>query len=149
MRRADDSQLFSISLPPFFGNLHLFYSAQILTGNGFPAVDNVLHFSVKHHIAAVDARTRADVHNVVGSAHGFFVMFYDDDGVAQIAQPFQCGEQLVIVTLMQADARFVKDIKHAHQRRADLRRQADALALSAGKRAGGTRKREIFQPHAL
>src|SRR5207248_2974860 len=36
-------------------------------------------------------------------------------------------------------------IEHAGQPRADLRGEADALALAAGERAGGARQREIFK----
>ena len=72
-------------------------------------------------------------------------MLHDDEGVAQIAQTAERFEQLVVVALVQADARLVKDIQHAHQRRADLRGQTDALRLSAGERPGRARKRQILQ----
>ena len=61
-------------------------------------------------------------------------MLDDDERVAEIAQAFQGGEQLVVVALVQADGRLVEDIEHAHQARADLRRETDALRLAAGER---------------
>ena len=48
-------------------------------------------------------------------------------------------EQLVVVALVQADGRLVEDIQNAHEARADLRGQPDALALAAGERGRGAR----------
>ena len=58
-------------------------------------------------------------------------MLDDEHRVAQIAQALQRGEQAVVVALVQADARFVQNIEHADERRADLRGQPDALRLAA------------------
>ena len=51
----------------------------------------------------------------------------------------------MVVTLMQADARLVEDIEHAHQARADLGRQADSLCFTAGKRGRRAIEREVIQ----
>ena len=48
---------------------------------------------------------------------------------------------------MQADGGLVEDVEHAHQGRADLRGQADALRLAAGERAGAARKGQVVKPH--
>lgn len=42
-------------------------------------------------------------------------------------------DELKVVTLMQANSRFVQDIKHAGEASADLRGQANPLALTAGQ----------------
>ena len=52
-------------------------------------------------------------------------------------QAFERVEQLAVVALVQTDARLVEDVKHAHQRRADLRGETDALIFAAGKRRRG------------
>ena len=72
---------------------------------------------------------------MIGRADGVLVMFHDDDRIAEIAQMFQRAEQPVIVALVKADGRFVENIEHAGQARADLRGQADALAFAAGQSA--------------
>jgi hypothetical protein len=46
---------------------------------------------------------------------------------------------------VQADARLVKYIKDAHQPRADLRGQPDALGLAAAQRAAFAVQRQITQ----
>ena len=46
---------------------------------------------------------------------------------------------------MQADGGLIQDVEHAHEARADLGRQADALGLAARKRRGGAIERQIVQ----
>ena len=57
----------------------------------------------------------------------------------------QRADQASVVALVQADARLVEDVEHAHQARADLRRQADALRLAAGERVGGAVDRQVVE----
>ena len=89
----------------------------------------------------MDARAGADINDMVGLEHRVLVVLDDDYRVAEVAQALQRGEQLVVVALVQTDARLVEDVQHAHQRRADVRRKADALALAARKRRRRAGKR--------
>ena len=93
------------------------------------------------------ARAGADVDEVVRRAHRVLIVLDDDERVAEVAQTFQGGEQLVVVALVQADGRLVKDIENAHQARADLRRQTDALGFAAGERRACARERQVFKAH--
>ena len=97
----------------------------------------------------MDARTRTDIHNVIGGKHRFLVVLHHQHRIPQIAQTLERREQLVVVALVQADARLVEDIQHARQRGADLRRQPDALTFAAGQRPGGSGERQVFQPDAV
>ena len=74
-------------------------------------------------------------------------MLDDDQRVAQIAQALERLEQAGVVALVQADGGLVEDVQNAHQRRADLRGQADALRLAAGERAGAARERQVVKAH--
>ena len=96
-------------------------------------------------MAAVLAGARADIDDPVGRAHRLFVVLDDDQRVAEIAQALQRVDQAGVVALVQADARLVEDVEHAHQAGADLRRQADALRLAAGERVGGAVERQIVE----
>ncbi len=55
-------------------------------------VGDALHFEhvcdrpLHHDLAAVDARARAHLDDVIGGADGVFVVLDDDDGVADVAQ---------------------------------------------------------------
>jgi hypothetical protein len=53
---------------------------------------------------------------------------------SQVAQVEQGVDQAGVVALVQADRGLVEDVQHAHQARADLRRQPDALCLAARQR---------------
>ena len=48
---------------------------------------------------------------------------------------------------MQADARLVQDVEHAHQPRSDLSCQPDPLRLASGERRGRAVERKIAQTH--
>ena len=93
------------------------------------------------------ARAGADVDDVVGGIHRVLVVLDDDERVAEVAQVPERREQAVVVALMQTDARLVKDIEHAHQPRADLRREPDALCLAARECPRRARERQIVEPH--
>ena len=95
---------------------------------------------------AVDAGARAHVDHVIGRHDRLFVVLDDEHGVAEIAQLLQRVEQARVVTLMQPDRRLVEDVEHAHERRADLRRQPDALRLAARQRRRGAVERQVLQP---
>ena len=86
-------------------------------------------------LAAVLARARADVDDVVGDADGLLVVLDDDHGVAEVAQADQRVDEALVVALVQADRRLVEHVEHADEAAADLRRQPDALRLAAGERA--------------
>ncbi len=78
-------------------------------------------------------------------ADGLFVVLDNQNGVAQVAQFFESLNQPVVVALVEADGRLVEHVEHAAQPRADLRGQADALALAAGERGGVAVERKIVQ----
>ena len=122
-------------------------AAEILAGNRFRTGDNIVHRAAGHEMAAVRARSGADVDQKIRRAHRVLVVLDDDQRIAQIAQVFQRLQKPVVVALMQADGRLVENIQHAHQRRADLRRQPDALRLAARKRRRGAGERQVSQSH--
>ena len=91
------------------------------------------------------ARARAQIQDVVGGADRLLVVLDHQHGVAEIAQPAQRVEQAAVVALVQADRRLVEDVEHADQARADLGRQANALAFPARQRAGGPIQRQVVE----
>ena len=95
------------------------------------------------------ARARADVHQVVGGAHGVLVVLHHDEGVAHVPQLLQGAQELGVVPLVQADAGLVQDIEHPHEGGADLGGQADALGLAAGESGRGPGQGEVLQTDAL
>ena len=69
-------------------------------------------------------------------ADGLVIVLDDQHGVADVAQPDQGIQQAGVVAGMQADGGLVQHVQHAHQARADLGGQADALGFAAGEGLG-------------
>ena len=96
-------------------------------------------------LAAVLARARADVDDVVGDPDRLLVVLDDDHRVAEVAQPHQRLDEALVVALVQADRRLVEHVEHADEAAADLRRQPDALRLAAGERGRRAVEREVVE----
>ena len=97
-------------------------------------------------VAAVDARAGPHVDDPVGRAHHRLVVLDDEDGVAEVAQPFERADEPVAVDRVQADRWLVADVEHAHERGADLRGEPDALRFAARERARDAVEREVVEP---
>ena len=115
-RAALDGQRFAVALAPNFGHRNEFFARKVLSGDRFLAFEQLVYRALEHDLAAVAARARADIHNVVSCKHGVLVVLDHDERVAEVAQPPQGRKQLVVVALVQTDGRLVEDIQHAHQR---------------------------------
>ena len=97
---------------------------------------DVVGRALRHDLAAVDAGAGADVEHMIGGADGVLVVLDHDHGVAEVAQALERLQEAGVVALVQADRGLVQHIEHAGEAGADLRGEADALALAAGERAG-------------
>ena len=115
-RTALDRDALAVAFAPDFGHRNEFFARKILSGDGFVAFEQLVYRALEHDLAAVAARARTDVYDVVSREHGVLVVLDHDERVAEVAQPPQGRKQLVVVTLVQTDGRLVEDIQHAHQR---------------------------------
>src|SRR5262249_16429386 len=83
---------------------------------------------------------------MIGGADGVFIVFYDDDSVAEVAQLPQGREQPGVIALVQSDAGLVQHIEHPDQSRADLGCQPDSLRFSARQGARAASEGEVLEP---
>ena len=97
-------------------------------------------------VPAVDAGAGPHVDDIVGGADRVLVVLDDEHGVAEVAQALEGDEEPVVVALVEADRRLVEDVEDARQAAADLRREADALALAAAQRPRLAVEVEIVEP---
>ena len=141
---APDNQPF-LWLPSYIGNRNLTLSRQILPRDGFRTFHDVLCGSHGDQLAAVAARPRADIYHTVCRPHRFFIVLDNDNGISKIPEMHQSSEKLSIVSLMKANARLVQYVSHSDKSRSDLGGKPDTLCLTAGKRSGGSRQRQIIQ----
>ena len=127
------------------GDLDRFAPRQIMTGDRPVDRAQVIDAPLGDDFTAVHAGAGTDIDDVVGAADGVLVMLDDDHRIAEIAQVGQRFQQPLVVTLMQADRRFVEHIHHAHQPGADLAGQPDALRLAAGQGLGTAIQGQVVQ----
>ena len=52
-------------------------------------LEHLLRSALKNHLTPFASSLWANVYNVVGSQHHVFIVFYDNDRVAHVAQFFQ------------------------------------------------------------
>ncbi len=139
----------AVAGPTLFGDGDVLAAGQVL---GRHAAGDLHDFSRRaggNDLTAVNTSPGADIEQVVGGANRFFVVFNDDDSVTEITQVFESPDQPGIVALVQADTRFVKHVEHAHQTRANLRRQADTLGFAARQGGGTAQQVEVVQADVL
>ena len=92
------------------------------------------------------AGTGTEIDDVIGMLDRIFVVFDDDDGVAEIAQAIERQQQALVVALMQADRWLVEDVHDADEARSDLAGESDALRFAARQRFGAAIERQIVEP---
>ena len=142
---ALDLQLLQAARPPRGGHRDLLAPRQVLPGDGVLGLEDPLDRPAVHDGAAVLAGARPDVDDPVRLADRLLVVLDDDHGVAEVAQPDQRVDQPAVVALVQTDRRLVEHVQRADEAGADLARQADALRLAAGQRAGRARQRQVVE----
>ena len=132
LRRPPDDELVAVARPARLGHGHFPPPGQVVPRDGAGGVHHLFGGAASHHLAAVDARSRANVDDIIGSPHGVLVVLHHNEGVAQVPQVLQSAQQQVVVPLVQADGGLVQDIQNPHEGGTDLGGQTDALALAAG-----------------
>src|SRR3546814_1572204 len=74
---------------------HLAPPRQIIAGDAGFIADDVVERAFGHHLAAMHARARPHVDDIVGGADRVLVMLHDKHRVAQVAKPLQRFQQPV------------------------------------------------------
>ena len=74
-----------------------------------------------------------DIHNPVRFQHGILIMLNDDQRIAQISQILQRLQQLVIVSLMQTDTRFIQNVSYSNKPGSYLCCQSNTLCFTTGQ----------------
>ncbi len=133
LARALHDERLAVARPALARDGHCTLATQVGAGDRARLGQDVTQGTRRDHLAAVLTRAGPDVEHPVGRPDGLLVVLHDDQRVAQLAQPDERRDQLGVVLLVQADGRLVEDVQHAHQARADLRRQPDALRLAAAQ----------------
>ena len=147
LRSAADNDFLTVSLPAVLWNFNPLSSGKICAGNGLRTAYYILHRAGAYHSSAVNSRSGAYIHNMVGSEHGIGVVFNHYNRVTEVAQALQRGNKLFVIPLMKPYARFIENIENSHKRRAYLRGKAYSLRLAAGEGRCSSGKSQIFKTH--
>ena len=107
--------------------------------------DDFLKGALGHDAPAERPGSRTDIDDMVGRRDGVVVVFDHKDRVAEVAQAFKGGDEAFVVALVKSDTGFVEHVEDPGQAAADLRGQADALGLAAGKGAAFTIQGEVVE----
>src|SRR6185312_11280645 len=122
-------------------------AAQVLAGDRCRVGENLARRAYRHHLAAMNASSRAEIHDVVRFENRFLVVLDDDHGVADVAQCLESPEQPPIVALVQSDRGLIQDVHDTGESGADLAGEADALRFTSGERLRAAVQCQVVEPH--
>ena len=106
--------------------------AEVVAGGGFGVILELLEGALGKGLAAVLAGSGAEVDDGVGRPHGVFVVFYNEEGVAFVAEVEHGLDEALVVLDVEADGGFVEDVEDAGEVGAELGGEANALGFAAG-----------------
>ncbi len=118
-------------------------AAQVLRRQRLAVARERRRRTVEHDAAAGAARPGPHVDDAVGREHDLRIVLDDEQRIAGIAQLREHFDDAAEVARMQADARLVEHEQRIDERRAERRRQIDALHLAARQRPRLPIEREV------
>ncbi|MNS47500.1 hypothetical protein D3C72_800340 [compost metagenome] len=124
-------------------NLHS--AREVFTGQGIRVRHDFRRRALSHDLPTMHTSPRADIHNVIGQTNRVFVVFDHDHSVANITQVLERAEQAVVITLVQTNGRFVKDVQNTDETGADLAGQTNTLCFATGQRVGTAVQRQVVE----
>ena len=111
--------------------------------------DGLYSRTSKDKLPAAFPATRTDVDEVIGGADHGFLMFDDNESVAEIAEPLHHSDEFANIAGMQPDGWLVEDEQGAGEARPETGRQVDPLRLPPGQGSGGAVEIEVPEPDLL
>ena len=123
-------QPFAASRAPLVWNGYLLAASQVMAGNGLRAFLYLFGGATGDQCSAALSRPDSKVDDQIGFAHSLFVVLYDDNGIAYVAESLERLEQALVVAIVEADGGFVEHVHDANQSRTYLRGEADALGFA-------------------
>src|SRR5207249_9144689 len=108
MAGAVDLQAFVGARPALSRNGDLPDASEILASQALRVPDNVIESARRDDLTATDARTRAEIDDEIGRAHGLFIVLDDDNGIAHVAELFEAVEQALVIARVQANTGLIE-----------------------------------------
>ena len=98
-----------------FGWITAHHASQIVGGKVVLLLHQLAKCAAKHHFATELSGSRANINHIVGGADNGLVVFHDHHGVAYVTQAFQHANEILRITGVEADTRFIQYIDRADQ----------------------------------
>ena len=93
------------------------------------------------------ARSRSDIHEVIGGFDEVEVVLHDQHRVPQIAQLAHDVDESMGIAGMQTDGRFIEDVEHAGQTGPEQGSQSQALGFTGRETRRGSLKCQVSHPN--
>src|SRR5207302_7509541 len=84
---------------------------QVLRGDALRRGEHLVERTGGDDVTAVLTRPGTDVDDPVGGADGLLVMLDDEQGVADVPQRAESGDELAVVALVEPDRGLVEDVE--------------------------------------
>lgn len=105
------------------------FPGEILSREGAWVMFDLSGCPLSKDLPTMDSCAGSHVDDVVCVSDGFFIMFHDDEGVAQVTEALQGLDEFFVISLVETDGGLIKDVKDAHEVGADLCRESYALGF--------------------
>src|SRR5579883_3402930 len=116
-----------------FRNRNFEFADQILACKRTGALLHVFEIAGVNKLTTVFACAGPEIENMVGGLHHLGIVFYNKNGISDVAQPFQDVDEPLAVAWMQSDRWLVEYVQSAYQGRPQRCCQLDALSFTAGQ----------------
>ena len=143
--RAQQLQLLAAAAPPGGRHANRELLAEIFRRQRARLLHQAFERSRVDHATALLARAESQIDDVIGDADHVGVVLDDDHGVALVAELPEDVDEPLVVARVQADRRLVEHVERADQRRAERRREVDALRLAARERGRQAVERQVVE----
>ena len=87
--------------------------------------------SLEDDVTAGFAMARAEIDEMIGGAHDGGFVFHNDDGIPEVTQTLEDGDEALGIARMQSDAGFVEDIQGVDETRPEAGGEVDAFGFAA------------------
>ena len=109
----DFEDAFLIDLTASIRNAQNLCSGKILTRERILSLEDSLWLALVDNFPTVFAGAWPNINQPIGLPNGVFIMFDHDERVADIAQTLESLNQSMVISLVQANGRLIKNVKHA------------------------------------
>src|SRR5690554_583478 len=89
------------------------FTVEIPAGQAMFVVQNLVISACKNQLSAIYTCFWTDINQIICRFHHLLLVFYNNNGVANVAKRFEYADQTLCISWMQTDARLIQYIYRA------------------------------------